>query len=103
MTLETGWSVFCETFLMEAALAHVQKSSSANKRASRVIRAVFCYKKIILPDTEQVSIVIVAIEDFPVLYNYNLKEYSNRNEQEKAWRLLAKKFQLFIKFLVFPV
>lgn len=47
-----------------------------------------------LPDNEQVNVdFVIAVEDFPVIYNNSLKEYSNRNEQDKVWRLLAERFQ----------
>lgn len=46
-----------------------------------------------LPDNEQVNVeFVIAVEEYPVLYNHNLKEYSNRNEQDKAWRIIADKF-----------
>lgn len=46
-----------------------------------------------LPDNEETNReFIAAVEEYPVLYNYNLKSYSNRNEQDKAWRQVASKF-----------
>lgn len=50
--------------------------------------------KMPLPDNEQVNVEFVfSVEQFPVLYNYSLKDYSNRSEQEKAWRELATRFK----------
>lgn len=47
-------------------------------------------------DNEQINIEFaIAVEEFPCLYNYKLKEYSNRNVQDKAWRHLAEKFNAY--------
>jgi hypothetical protein len=43
-----------------------------------------------LPDNEETNReFIAAVEEYPVLYNCNLKSYSNRNEQDKVWRQVA--------------
>ncbi|KAF5279662.1 hypothetical protein FQR65_LT15319 [Abscondita terminalis] len=47
-----------------------------------------------LPDNEQLNTkFVIAVEEYPTMYNYNLKKYSNRNEQDKVWRLLAELFE----------
>jgi len=35
---------------------------------------------------------VQTVEIFPFLYDYTTKEYSIRNEQDKAWGEIGKKF-----------
>ena len=47
-----------------------------------------------LPDNKQLNSEFVQIvEEYPELYNYNLRLCSNRNEQDKVWRAVAARFQ----------
>lgn len=36
---------------------------------------------------------VEAVEKHPCLYNYNLKEYSNRNKVQAAWETIAQEME----------